>query len=343
MGFLSRVFKGFKKIVKKVAKGVKKVFNKIGKAFGKFGILGQIGMMFFMPYAINALGINGLASSALGKIGEWSQTLLSKSGIGAKALGTTLDVVHRIGTGIGNVYNSITDTIDRAWEGTKEFFGVQKDGDVLNAAEGTMESKAAEITKPKTPPELSVQLDESLTTDPTAQFRDQLLSGTPPVETTPSIGTEAVAGDSLMAPTDSKGLFMPKEEGTWASRTMDKIKQDIRDFDVYDYAKNAVDQSVKGGLNMALTQKVAKMGGYEIPNATYTSIDLGHVGSRMQEPSVFNEVDLTFKKSGNFFMGTALRDRSMVNDMFAMNTNRDPIYESIMKNLDFSMSVPKGG
>ena len=333
MGFLSRVFKGFKKIVKKVAKGVKKVFNKIGKAFGKFGILGQIGMMFFMPYAMNALGINGLASGALGKIGEWSQTLLSKSGIGAKALGTTLDVVHRIGTGVGNVYNSITDTIDRAWEGTKEFFGVQKDGDVLNAAESTMDSKATEITKPETPPELSVQVDTSLTADPTEQYRTQLLSGTPPVETTPSVGTETVAGDSLMA---------PKEEGTWASRTMDKIKQDIRDFDVYDYAKKTVDRSVSGGLNMAMTQKVAKMGGYEIPNATYTSIDLGHVGSRMQEPSVFNEVDLTFKKSGNFFMGTALRDRSMVNDMFAMNTNRDPIYESIMKNLDFSMAVPKG-
>lgn len=333
MGFLSKVFKGFKKIVKKVAKGVKKVFNKVGKAFGKFGILGQIGMMFFMPYAMNALGINGLASSALGKVGEWSQTLLSKSGIGAKALGTTLDIVHRIGTGVGNVYNSITDTIDNAWEGTKEFFGVKKDGDVLGAAESTMNSEAAKITKPETPSELSVQVDTSLTTDPTAQYRDQLLSGTPPVETTPSISTETVTGDSLMA---------PQQEGTWASRTVDKIKQDIRDFDVYDYAKKTVDQSVSGGLNMAITQKVAKMGGYEIPNATYTSIDLGHVGSRMQEPSVFNEVDLTFKKSGNFFMGTALKDRSIMNDMFAQNTNKDPIYEAIMNNLDISMAVPKG-
>ena len=56
MGLLGALFKPFKKIVKKIGKGIKKVVKKIGKAVGKLGIVGQIGMMFLMPYAAGALG-----------------------------------------------------------------------------------------------------------------------------------------------------------------------------------------------------------------------------------------------------------------------------------------------
>ena len=43
MGFL-------RKTVKKIGRGIKKVVKKIGKAFGKLGIVGQIGLMFLMPH-----------------------------------------------------------------------------------------------------------------------------------------------------------------------------------------------------------------------------------------------------------------------------------------------------
>ena len=52
MGFLSKGWKGLKKGVKKVARGIKKVVKKVGAAIGKLGIVGQIGMMFLMPYAM---------------------------------------------------------------------------------------------------------------------------------------------------------------------------------------------------------------------------------------------------------------------------------------------------
>ena len=69
-------------------------------------------MMFLMPYAMGAL--SSFAGSALGTVGQWSANLLSKSGIGAKALGHTLNMVHKAGTFVGKVYTTISDTIGNA-------------------------------------------------------------------------------------------------------------------------------------------------------------------------------------------------------------------------------------
>ena len=112
MGLFSKIWKGIKKVGKKIAKGVKKTFKKIGAAIGKLGVVGQIGMMFLMPYAMGAL--SSFAGSGLGTVGQWSDNLLSKSGIGAKALGHTLNVIHKAGTFAGKVYTTVTDTIGNA-------------------------------------------------------------------------------------------------------------------------------------------------------------------------------------------------------------------------------------
>lgn len=128
MGFLSKLWKGVKKTVKKIAKGVKKVFKKIGSAVGKLGIVGQIGMMFLMPYAMGAL--SSFAGSALGTVGQWSANLLSKSGIGAKALGHGLNMIHKAGTFAGKVYTTISDTIGNAFDRVSNF--AKGDGFVLS-------------------------------------------------------------------------------------------------------------------------------------------------------------------------------------------------------------------
>ncbi len=113
MSFLSALFKPLKKIVKKIGKKVKKVFKKIGKAIGKLGIVGQIGMMFLMPYAAGALGsFFGTA----GTLSKWGATLLSKGGIASKALGHTLNAINTVGTTIGKVYTGVTDTISNAFD-----------------------------------------------------------------------------------------------------------------------------------------------------------------------------------------------------------------------------------
>lgn len=113
MGLLGALFKPFKKLVKKIGKKVKKVFKKIGKAIGKLGIVGQIGMMFLMPYAAGALGsFFGTA----GTLSKWGATLLSKPGIGRAALGHTLNAINTVGTTIGKVYTGVTDTISNAFD-----------------------------------------------------------------------------------------------------------------------------------------------------------------------------------------------------------------------------------
>tara|TARA_B100000902_G_C26617941_1_gene578354 strand:+ start:13 stop:534 length:522 start_codon:yes stop_codon:yes gene_type:complete len=113
MGLLGALFKPFKKLVKKIGKKVKKVFKKIGKAIGKLGIVGQIGMMFLMPYAAGALGsFFGTA----GTLSKWGATLLSKGGIASKALGHTLNAINTVGTTIGKVYTGVTDTISNAFD-----------------------------------------------------------------------------------------------------------------------------------------------------------------------------------------------------------------------------------
>jgi len=112
MSFFGALFKPFKKLIKKIGKGIKKVAKKIGKAVGKLGIVGQIGMMFLMPYAVGALGSFFGAS---GTLSSWGATLLGKSGIGSQALGHTLNAINTVGTTIGKVYTTVTDTISNAF------------------------------------------------------------------------------------------------------------------------------------------------------------------------------------------------------------------------------------
>jgi len=127
MGLLGALFKPFKKLVKKIGKKVKKVFKKIGKAIGKLGIVGQIGMMFLMPYAAGALGsFFGTA----GTLSKWGATLLSKPGIGRAVLGHTLNAINTVGTMAGKVYTSVTDTISKSFDTVvnkgREILGVPK-------------------------------------------------------------------------------------------------------------------------------------------------------------------------------------------------------------------------
>ncbi len=118
MGIFSKAWKGIKKAVKKIGKGIKKVFKKVGAAIGKLGIVGQIGMMFLMPYATSALGSFFGAS---GKLATWSSKLLKAGGIGSKALGHGLNLINKAGTFAGNVYNSVSQTIGNAVDRVTNF------------------------------------------------------------------------------------------------------------------------------------------------------------------------------------------------------------------------------
>ena len=129
MGFLSKVWKGIKKTVKKIGKGIKKVVKGFSKAIGKLGVVGQLGMMFLMPYAFNALG------GWIGQAGTWmSKTagnLIASSNPIGQALGHTMNLVHTVGTKVGDAYNSITSTISGAVNSFADFTGLGKGYDAI--------------------------------------------------------------------------------------------------------------------------------------------------------------------------------------------------------------------
>ena len=118
MSFLGALFKPFKKLVKKIGRGIKKVVKKIGKVVNKLGIVGQIGMMFLMPYAMGALGsfLGNIGGAVVGKLGEWGASLLTRSGVGSRALGHTLTAISNVGTSVGTAYTNVTSAISNTFD-----------------------------------------------------------------------------------------------------------------------------------------------------------------------------------------------------------------------------------
>ncbi len=86
MGFLSKIAKGLKKVVKKIGKGIKSAFKKVGKFVGKLGIVGQIAMMFVLP-AIGGALMKGLGTGFNALIGK-SATFATAGTTGTLTAGT---------------------------------------------------------------------------------------------------------------------------------------------------------------------------------------------------------------------------------------------------------------
>ena len=129
MGIFSRIFKGIKKVVKKIGRGIKKVVKKVGRAVGKLGIVGQIGMMFLMPYAMSGLG-SLFGQFAGGTANTWANVLMSKSNIAAKALGHTMNAIHTVGSAVIRPFTFVRDQIGEAinWIGDQTSTGSLTDG-----------------------------------------------------------------------------------------------------------------------------------------------------------------------------------------------------------------------
>lgn len=101
MGFLSKVFKGVKKVFKKVGSGIKKAVKKVGKVAGKLGIVGQIGLMFVLP------GIGGALAKGFGMM---TQGLINAGGL-ATGIGNVLATAGKFASTVGNVFSSVTEGI----------------------------------------------------------------------------------------------------------------------------------------------------------------------------------------------------------------------------------------
>ena len=363
MGILSKAWKGLKKGVKKIGKGIKKTFNKVMGAIGKLGIVGQIGMMFLMPYASSALGS---FFGATGKLATWSTKLLGKAGMGSKALGHTLNLVNKAGTFVGKVYSGVTETINGAIDRTGNFLKgrgfvstpvvspdilaqgletsqstILKDegGNFLFDKKGKLKmdtgfDKAGFNTKAlgNLPPESKNLLD--LATNDFAKAITPIDAGKLAVEKGLTIDTS-----SLLTQSKEKGLL----DKINIFNKDSAIRKDIANYDVYeagkDYATETVKESVLGGAKAGLTQKAAKAFGYEQPEgANYYSMNLpGLMSAGAQDRSVYDTADLMIQQSGNSFLGNNIQNSNYLNNLIGEGQSA---YDSYMANFAASQYEP---
>ncbi len=305
MSFLSKLWKGIKKTVKKIGKGVKNTFKKIAGAIGKLGIVGQIGMMFLMPYATQALGSFFGAS---GKLATWSTKLLGKAGIGSQALGHGLNLINKAGTFAGNVYNSVSQTIGNAVDR------------VTNFAKGkgfTLSEGRTSIFAKKTPESLTEVIEAGkpfdVTTASPEDFTKKLIEGkgevpgvtdvssmldipdltgfvpeqtikvggdltsfieqnyneaiTPP-KLNPSQVVEGLTDVSKFTKPVDAGLLSKSKDASFMDTLIDipsKVVEGVKDFDVQKAVTTGLEGAVTGGIRTAGGQDLAKALGYETP------------------------------------------------------------------------------
>jgi hypothetical protein len=355
MGFLSKAWKGLKKGVKKVARGIKKVVKKVGAAIGKLGIVGQIGMMFLMPYAMGALG--SMFGTA-GTLSGWSQTLLTHSNIASKALGHTLNLINNAGIAVGKVYNNVSSTISAAFDKTGNFlkgrgFVATPTIDPSMAASAFSSGTSTVGLEPTTgsmfgadgkliidtgfnEAGLNTKLIDSTIGTPTnlieAASADLVTSKAAISKTLSDVAISNTKNASILGPvTKPKGSFL---ENINVFNKDSAIRQDIANFDAYDYGKKGLEKTTRDAFLGTAKQKLMKGIGYETPEgANYSTFYMPDLmETARSNPAVFDTVDFLANNSGNAYYGTALKNNPYMTKLLSDGTSAYDSYISQFQN-----------
>jgi len=124
MGFL-------RKKVKQIGRAIKKVVKKVGKAFGKLGIVGQIGLMMFLPT---------LGGSLWGSLGNFAAK-------GTSFIHKAAGAIFNAGNAIGSAYSTVTEAIGNGINRATNF--MKGEGFVLSPDKSsifTSTDKAVDLT-----------------------------------------------------------------------------------------------------------------------------------------------------------------------------------------------------
>ena len=293
MGIFSKVWKGIKKTVKKVARGIKKVVKKVGKAFGKLGVVGQIGLMFLMPYAMQGLGTFWKG------FGGFANKLAASQGVGSQIFGKALSTIHTAGSMVGKVYTGITNTIDAAFD-IATGKGTFKD---LKDAAGSIFSGPTNEAK-------SLLTGDKLTT----YKKEQALLDIPKK---PVVNIEEVALPKIdetikkgVPKIEIKSVSTTPEQKSFGQKVIDYGKEQLESIPTALKEFNLGDEIV-GGATAGVKQRVAS----EIvnsPDPVYNNTTLNipaYMGIAQNNDSIFNQVDLTIQKDvGNPYALTAIKN-----------------------------------
>ena len=351
MGFFSKVWKGLKKGVKKVARGIKKVVKKVGRAVGKLGIVGQIGMMFLMPYAMGALG--SMFGTA-GTLSSWSTTLLGHSNIASQALGHTLNLINTAGTAVGNVYNSVSSTISGALDKTGNFLkgrGFVATPTIDPSMAASAFSSGTSTVDPLNTfgadgkliidtgfneAGLNTKLIDSTLGAPTnlveAASADLVTSKAAINKTLSDVALSNTKNSSILGPvTKPKGKFL---ENINIFDKSSAIRQDISNFDAYDYGKKGLEKTTRDAFLGTGKQKLMNKLGYEQPEgADYYSFNMPDLmEASRSNPAVFDTVDFLANNSGNAYYGNALKNNPFMTKLLSDGTSAYDSYMSQFQN-----------
>ena len=293
MGIFSKVWRGIKKTVKKVARGIKKVVKKVGKAFGKLGIVGQIGLMFLMPYAMQGLGTFWKG------FGGFANKLAASQGVGSQIFGKALSTIHTAGSMVGKVYTGITNTIDAAFDVAT---GKGTFKDLKDAAGSIFSGPTNEAKSLLTGDKLATYKKEQALLDvpkkPVVEVKEIEL---PKIDETIKKGVPKI---------EIKSVATTPEQKSFGQKVIDYGKEQLESIPTALKEFNLGDEIV-GGATAGVKQRVAS----EIvnnPEPIYNSTTLNipsYMGMAQNNDSIFNQVDLTIQRDvGNPYALTAIKN-----------------------------------
>ena len=214
---LKKVGKGLKKAVKSIGKGIKKVVGKIGAAIGKLGVIGQIGMMFLMPYAMS--GLSSFFGGVGGKIATWSTNLATSNPVVSKFLGA----VHKAGSMAVNAYNTVTTAIGNGVDRVGNFF--KGEGFTLSA------DRASVFNRPPSTPDVIpdiAELDPKFEVDlPVEKITPNLDLDLKPVAPTYDAVTGEITGGTMV---DASKTITSISKDSLLSPDPKTFGQNVKDF-----------------------------------------------------------------------------------------------------------------
>lgn len=317
MGLFKKVFKGVKKTFKKIARGIKKVVKKVGKAFGKLGVVGQLGLMFLMPYAMQGLGTFWKG------FGGFANKLATSQGVGSQIFGKALSAVHTAGNMVGRVYTGVTDTISSAFDlvtgkGTgaeftdsvKSIFSGPVDeakslltGDKFTAFKekalldkGKIATETLEAVKSTEIPSIKDIINPKETS-----FGDKLKTSFEASDSIPDISkqiTEGVKAEQTKKSIGEKLL-------DYGSQQVENVKTKIKEFDLGEEIVGGATSGIKKGIQQKAASEI--MGDTE-PVFNSTSINIpAYMGASYGNDFVSDQVDFTMQQqTGNTWMNNSL-------------------------------------
>ena len=323
MGFLSKIFKGVKKVVKKIGKGIKKVVGKVGKAFGKLGIVGQIGLAFLMPHMMAGLGTFWQG------FGGFASKLANSTGVAGQLFGKALSAVHTAGSMVGKVYTGITDTISSAFDVVT---GKGTLGDLKTSAQSIF-SGPVDTLKASFQPKVKPMIDTSSISDTLANMKEikiPTIEDTVSKFKTPTLEDQITKSSILDKPITSNIQSIVEQQQTektigqkimdYGIQQKDNLVSAVKDFDLGE----TVTSNLTSGIESGLQQKGAEfiVGKRETPDSNFTNINMSSLMQPNSSQGVFDTVDLAVQNNiGNPFQVRSIQNYDYITSGLIQDEN----------------------